>query len=160
MTKRKTNTATGVYQYLEISGVLDAGSSEDIALKRKEYWNERKRISQQAKRQKETEFKIFFTDKEQQDIAKAAKAHSMSRTRYIKEAALAYTSKQFLIINQASVNHIGQLLALNYSFLQEIVDSTQMGNADIILQKMICLEQVVLAALCNPPIISTNISEP
>ncbi len=159
MTKHKTNTASGVYQYLEASGVLDTGSSEDIAEKRKEYWRERKRISKREKRKRETEFKIYFTDAELLDISKAAKSHGVSKTRYIKQAALAYTYKRFLIPNQASVNHITQLLALNYAILQEAVEEKQPNIAAALLQKMAYLEERVLTALCSPPIIPPNTPE-
>lgn len=159
MTKRKTNTGSGVYQYLEASGVLDAGSSEDIAKMRKKYWNERKRISKQEKRKRETEFKIYVTDKELEDIARFAKIHHMSCTNYIKKAAIAYTHKRFLIINQASVNHITQLLSLNYSLLQDMLDGAQTDTANSVLQTMTLLEQEVLAALYTPKEVSPNTIE-
>lgn len=157
--KRKANTASGVYQYLELSGVLDTGSSEDIAEKRKEYWRERKRIWKQEKRKKETEFKIYLTDAELQVIAKGAKQSNISRTNYIKRAAIAYANKQYLVPDQVAVNQISQLLSLNYSFLQELAESIPAHIADTLLKQITRLEQKVLTALCNPKEISSKTTE-
>lgn len=131
-----------------MSGVLDTGNEMDIAQKRKEYWNIRKRLSKQEKRKKETEFKIYLTNNELRIIAHSAKSIGTSRTQYIKLAALAYANKR-LIINQAQVNYITQLLALNSSFLQELVESTPLDIADTLLRQMANLEQQVITALYN-----------
>lgn len=131
-----------------MSGVLDAGNEMDIAQKRKEYWNIRKRLSKQEKRKNETEFKIYLTDKELQIITRSANGIRTSKTQYIKLAALAYAN-QHVIINQAQVNYITQLLALNSSFLQELTESTPVDIADTLLHQMTNLEQQVITALCN-----------
>jgi hypothetical protein len=146
---RKQNTS-GVWKFLEMSGVLDAGSNEDIANKRKEYWNLRKRMSKQEKRRKETEFKIYLNDDELQVLSKAAKKLSLSRTRYIKQAAMAYTNKEYLTLDQAAINHIRQLLSLNYFSLQELSENASSDVANVILQRMADLEEQILTALNNP----------
>jgi hypothetical protein len=148
---RKQNMS-GVWKFLEMSGVLDTGSEIDIEKKRKEYWNARKRMSKQEKRKQETEFEIYLNRVELLTIASAAMENNMSRTRYIKQAALAYANRQYILPDKAEVNHIKQLLALNYSLLQEMAETMPFDLADTLLQQMGYLEQQVTTALCNPKI--------
>jgi len=154
--KRKADTDCGVYRYLEMSGVLDTGTGEEIAEKRKEYWRERKRLWKQEKRRKETEFRIYLAEDELEVIGKAAKAQGMSRTRYLKDAALAYADKKFLVVNRESVNHIRQLLALNYSLLQDISETLPERVSDTLLRQMERLEEEVHGALLKPMEIPEN----
>lgn len=153
----RNQNMSGVWKFLEMSGVLDTGSEEEISKKRLEYWNMRKRISKQEKHKSETEFKIYLNSIELPIIAKSAKAHKMSRTRFIKQAALAYTTKQYIVPDQAAINHITQLLALNYSLLQEISETMPFCKSDVILEQISALKKQVIDALCNP---ETKLSVP
>lgn len=146
----RTQHMAGVWKFLEMSGVLDTGSEMDVAQKRREYWNMRKRLSKQEKRKKETEFKIYFTDQELSTIAIAAKVHGISRTRYIKQAALAYTAKRHLVLDRAALNHITQLLSLNSAYLQEVAELMPSDAADVLLKRMASLERQVLTSLFDP----------
>ena len=153
---RKKDKSSGVYKYLELSGVLDTGTSEDIERKRVEYWNIIKRKYKQEKRKTETEFKIYFTDTELQSINRASKFHRMSRTKYIKQATLAYANQKFLVPDQAAVNHITQLLSLNYSILQELTEKVPFNLANELLRQMAGMEYQVLNALTAPPLKKSN----
>ena len=110
----------------------------------------RKRISKQEKRKKETEFKICFSDTELATIAKAAKISGLSRTRYIHEAAIALAGNTGLIPDRAALNHIIQLLALNYALLQEMADAGTLPGIEDITEQMANLERKVLTALTAP----------
>lgn len=156
--KRKANTGSGVYQYLEASGVLDTGSGDDIAKMRKKYWREYKRLWKQERRMKQTEFKIYFTSKELLAIAAGAKKHTTSRTNYIKQAALAYTAKQYLVPDIVAVTHIRRLLELNLVAIDELISQSHLASntSSIVMQKMASLEQKVLDALCNPQTVSNT----
>ena len=159
--KRKTDTACGIFHYLETSGVLDTGSAEEIALYRKKYWNECKRKSKAEKRKSQKEFKVYLTPAELQIIAKGAKAASQSRTGYIKMAALAYAARVYFVPDKGSTLHIRQLLSLNYDMLQEIAEENMVPSQarEALTEAMERLEQTVLAALCNPPTIEDSIKE-
>ena len=148
----KKKHTSGVWQFLELSGVLTTGSSEDIAQKRKEYWSGRKRLWKQERRKKETEFKICFTDTELKGIAKAASLHKMSRSRFIKQTALAFVSSGYVMPNIEELHKITTLLSLNYSALQELFETDAVPNllGLELMQRMENLEQAVLHHLSNP----------
>ena len=147
----KQKHTSGVWQFLELSGVLTTGSSEDIAQKRKEYWRNQKRIWKQERRKNETEFKICFTDTELKGIAKAASLHKMSRSRFIKQTALAYVGSGYVIPNIEELHKIKTALSLNYSALQEMVETDtvpyELGME--LMQRIENLEQVVFEHLAN-----------
>jgi hypothetical protein len=145
---RKTKTS-GIWQFLELSGVLDTGSAEDIALKRKEYWSERKRLWKQDKRRNETEFKIYLDNTELKAVANASKTAKLSKTGYIKQAALAQASNSQIVPDTAILNHIQRLLELNYYALQEMLDEGLAIDTNNLTERLTALEREVLA-FCNP----------
>ena len=140
-----------MYHYLQSSGVLDTGDAADIANKRKEYWREVKKKWKQQKKQTSAEFVLYFNDVELLEIAKAAQAHGMSKTRYCRNAVLAYTRKRYLVPGAAAINHLVQLLSLNYAALQDIAkDKFQTSSSTALLEKMTQLELQVRSALIHP----------
>ncbi len=158
--KRKTNTGSGVYQYLQASGVLDSRDNAAIVAKRKEYWREVKRKWKLQKKQSSTEFVLYFNDAELQEITKAAKAHGISKTRYCRNAVMSYTHKRYLVQSPAAINHIAQLLSLNYAALQDISNGQSPTiSGTVLLEKMAQLEQQVRSALIHPKDIEQVISE-
>ena len=149
---QKNKQGSGVYQYLELSGVLDTGTAEAIAQKRKEYWNMVKRKWKQEKRVRETEFKVYLTDAELQNIAKGARQHHMSRTTYIKQAAWAYTAKKYLVVNEQTANAIYQMLSFNFSAITELIEDDRVARdtGRKLIQHMTQMQQCILDHLTNP----------
>ena len=149
--KRKANTGSGVYNYLQSSGVLDTGDAAEIANKRKEYWRDVKKKWKQQKKQTSAEFVLYFNDAELLEISKAAQAHGISKTRYCRNAVLAYTHTRYLVPSAAAINHLVQLLSLNYAALQDIAkDQFQTSSSTVLLEKMSQLELQVRSALIHP----------
>ena len=150
--KRKIKSGSGLWAYLESSGVLN-GPEEGIAMARKKYWSDFRARWRKQRRKEMKEFTVYFSPADLKVIAKAAVRHKMSRTGYIKRATLSYTDQVFLIPDLIEVRRISQLLAMTYNLLQQMMEeeklSSQIGKT---LQKKIdALEHEVLIRLKNPP---------
>ena len=64
---------------------------------------------------------------------------------------LAYTHKRYLVPSAAAINHLVQLLSLNYAALQDIAkDQFQTSSSTVLLEKMSQLELQVRSALIHP----------
>ncbi|MBL7684265.1 MAG: hypothetical protein JNK00_12975 [Flavipsychrobacter sp.] len=87
----RTKITTGVYSYLVSTGAIN--QSQDVIEKAiREYWNMRKLESKKRKKLTEHSFTVSYTKNEHALIEQAAKESKLSRTRFIKEAALLYVS--------------------------------------------------------------------
>lgn len=141
---------TSLYKYLE--PFLENGSEVEIGQARKAYWSKYKANWRKNRRQQQKEFTLSFTPGELQVLRIAKVKHSRSYTRFIKESALAYCKKQFLVHDTAAINKIRELLALNYNALQQITEEDVSNNkvGDELIRKMADLEMKVLAILHNP----------
>lgn len=119
----KQNRTSGVYQYLEQSGVLESGTAEEIAAVHKEYWRLYKRIWKRNKRYNEHEFKVYYTEDEYKAIVQAARLQRTSKTRYIKESSLSFANGNLSLPNHAQLALIIELLDLNYGLLEELCET-------------------------------------
>jgi len=143
---KKVKTGTGVWLYLEQSGVLEHGTSEEIEAARKAYWKE---VRKKWKQEKRTAITLLLSDEEYKVIGRAAKKHHRSPTAITKQAALSYITTEFIVPDTAALQEIRLLLARTYLTLQTLTE-----NCDIapelgvyVLQR---LEQQVLQHLEHP----------
>lgn len=148
--KPEIKNKSSLYQYLE--PFLETGSAEDIAQARRQYWRVYKAKWRKEKRLKEKEFTISFTDKELKIITQNAIKHHRSCSKFIKESSLAYCTKQFLFPEITALNHVRELLALNYNAIQQLSEGSNLPTlqADECMIRMTDLEKKVLAILQNP----------
>jgi hypothetical protein len=104
-------------------------------------------------RKEKKEFAVSFSPAEVKALSEAARRHRRSRTRYIHDACIAYSDKRYLVPDILAVSQIRELLALNYTAIQNLFDENllpyQTGIA--LLQRMEELERIVLASLQQPP---------
>ena len=144
---------SSLYKFLE--PFLETGSAEAIAEARKQYWREYKTKWRKDKRKKEKEFTISFTDKELKIINQHAGKHQRSCTKFIKESALAYCTKQFLFPDITALNNIRELLALNYNAIQQLYEDSSLPTlqTEDMMTKMAELEKEVLTLLQNPKVL-------
>ena len=147
--KRAKNKST-LYDHL--GPILETGSEDEIATARQQYWRQYKASWRKAKRKKDKEFTISFNDTELKTISKFANRHNRSCTRFIKESALAYCDKEFLVPDTTTLNSIRELLALNYNALQQLSDDDLLPEkkANVCLERIADLEKNVLKILLNP----------
>jgi hypothetical protein len=151
-------TTSGVYASLEASGILEHGTPEGIQEARRQYWNAIKNANKKEKRKREHAFTISFTDAELGMVEQSARWHSMSRTRFIKQAALAYVQKKYLVPDSETLRQIQALLSQNYAALQTAYqeDALPYTIGIRLLHKMADLEQEILAQLTNPKTVCSD----
>lgn len=157
--RRKLNSKSSIYSFLKSSGVLESGTPDEIQIVRKEYWREYKRNWRKQKRKTEKEFAILFKADELLDLNKEAKRHNLSRTKFIKQACLAYMEKSFIVPDNSTVRKISQLLSMTYISIQELLVSNliEIKNGKVILEKIYSLEREILPVLSNPKSIDSLI---
>lgn len=159
--KKRQNNKNSLYSFLDETGVLDSGNEKDISLARQEYWRKYKAEWRRRKRKEQKHFTVSLTDKEMRVLAPAAQKHHRSCTRFIKEAALAYCTKQFLSTDPEALNRIRELLALNYNSLQQLSEEIvfRENEAGRIMQTIEKLERDVLNTLQHPQSLEQWITE-
>lgn len=155
--KRKIKYGS-LYDYLAQSGVLNGSNESAIQTARKEYWRLYKLNWRKQSRTTGKEFVILLNKKELQIISEAAQKHKRSRSAFIKIAALAYITRQFIVPDILAVNTIRLLLIENYTALQQLFEENllpfEIGR--IVLQRIEDLEHEVLTSLHNPLEVSIN----
>lgn len=146
----ETKHTISLYDFLK--PILATGTEEDIARARKNYWNSYKAAWRKKRRKEQKEFTVSFTQKELHILKPAAKKHKRSNTKFIKEAALAYCQSLYLPPDSMAINHIRELLALNYNALQQLAEENILigGIGNELMQKIAVLESQVVTSLHNP----------
>jgi hypothetical protein len=120
--KKAMKKKWGVYTYLHSTKVLETGSDLDIAITRKAYWKAYKAKWRKEKRTAEVEFTLTLTKEESEVMAKGARQHRQSKSRFIRNAAFAYLGRRYLVPDPLAIATIRQLLAMNYDALQMLFD--------------------------------------
>lgn len=148
--KRPVKKKSNLYTYLE--PFLEHGTEEQIACARKNYWKEYKRKWRDEKRKREKEFTVSFTPAELKILAKAVYHHQRSYPLFIKEAALAYITKEYLVPDIETINHIRELLALNYNLLLELTEDSKIPffTGRQLLDRIDHLETSIMNCLKSP----------
>ncbi len=159
--KRKLNSKSSIYTFLKSSGVLMSGTPDEIRNARIIYWREYKRNWRKLKRRAEKEITLCLTADELQVITKEAKRHKISKTRFIKQACLAYLNKSFIVPDLKEVKKISQILAMSYNFIQEMTEENKMDfkSGKSILESIYRLEREILPVLNNPKSLEVLIKE-
>lgn len=149
---RKTNTKSGIYNYLEALGVLKNGDAATIKAAKALYYKNYKREWRKAKRNAQKSFEILLNDLQLGIIGTAAKKHGRSKTSFIREAAIAYCNKQYLVPKLEVIFEIRELLTLNYDVVLQLLDENRLSAnvATEVLAKIEVLETKILKLLFNP----------
>lgn len=148
--KRAIKKQSNLYSFLE--PYLAQGSEEAIAKARKAYWKEYRAAWRKNKRKAEKVFAVSLTKSELHVINKAAHTHKRSRTRFIKEAAMAYINQQYLVPDIVAMNEIKELLAMAYTHLHKLSEERLVPEVmgKYLLLKILELEKAVTEKLENP----------
>lgn len=142
---------SSIYQYLESKGLLENGSPEDIAQAKKEYWRMRRNELRREKRKREQQFTVSYTKAEMKIIEQEAGKRNISRTRYIRQAALAKLS-------MPNINSIKELLYLNYKALTTLQGQGAIPKetTNLLVSRIHRLEKAVLYLLTHPKSIEND----
>ncbi len=86
--KRAPKQGTGLYAFLNSTGVLTNGTDEDITRSKKAYWTKYRKEWKKNKRQQSKAYIVLFSLKEARGIIQKAGELSLTPTKYIKQKAL------------------------------------------------------------------------
>lgn len=159
--KRKFNSKSSIYSFLKSSGVLESGTPEEIKNARHQYWKEYKRKWRIQKRKCDSEFTIYFNDEELKEISTEAKRHKLSRTKFIKQACIAYLNKSFIVPDAKETKRIAQHLSMTYNSIQELIEENKIEfkSGKSILEAIYKLEREILPVINNPKSLEAGIKE-
>lgn len=147
MKKQRVHTTSGLYSFLEASGVLENGTSEDIQSQKKLYWNKVKREHKKQKRKEHKSFEILLSQKEFDFVTKAAQGQNTSVTNFIKMSAL--RSDDAGLITPSIIGEFREALYLNYTAIEHCVEekvfTETLGND--VLQKLSYIENQIAGLL-------------
>lgn len=146
--KRKTKKGSGIYAYLEATGILQTGDAVAIELAKKEYWTQVRKGYKRAKRLQCKSYTIFLTDTELKIVGPAAKMQQYSITGFIKEAALSYSNGRG-ITNKKNIGALREAAMLHYNTIEILHEEKQLPQriASILLQEIITIETGILKLL-------------
>lgn len=86
--KRIPKQDTGLYAFLNSTGVLANGTGEEITRSKKTYWAKYRKEWKRNKRQQSKAYIVLFSLKEARVIIQKAGELSLTPTKYIKQRAL------------------------------------------------------------------------
>lgn len=140
---RKNKYGSGVYAFLETTGVLERGTDEEIKRMKARYWAQYRKQWKKNKRCLSKTVEIQLTFKEQKVIAKLAEQQCQSVARFIKNAALSSNQRY---ISPEIVGEIRASLIGHYNSIQTLTEdnvvSSEIGQklmhqAEIIERKIL-----------------------
>jgi hypothetical protein len=136
-----------VYEFLQASGVLENGTTEEIQLAKKQYWAGVRKEYKQNRRHQQKSYTVFFTTTELKTITPKANRFR-NVTSYIKQATLAQAKEQ-CIIDKKTVGEIRQAVALHYSTIQQLQEDNILPTqfADEVLEEITGIEKMILQYL-------------
>ena len=160
---RKKNNS-GLWQYLDSSGVLESGNDEQIKTAKKQYRKLYYSTHKKQCRQRRHEFTIGFTKRngEYQRIIAGANKHHLKPSVFIRKASLAYLEMKFLVPDERIIVHLEQLLSDCLNEIKSIVAIKEKyfwhrdEKIEAIEKQILKLEDQVNKIFKSPPLISSN----
>lgn len=156
MTKNRKDT--NLWAYLESTGLLEHGTDEQIKNAKKEYRRQQHSSYRREVRKDKPEFSVALSKKDGSygKMALAARRHNMPVTTFIRNAALSYLDKSFLVPNQNQVARLEQALMNCLNEIQVITHTKEKYHwereqkYDAIAARITILETEIRQALCFP----------
>jgi hypothetical protein len=117
--QRRVKKGSGIYTYLQATGLLEHGTEDQIIAAKKMYWKQFRKIWKQQHRIEHKSYTISFSAKEQKIVHNAAKQAHTSITTFIKNSCL-QTPTSTPIIDKKAIGKIRELLLLFHSELDKL----------------------------------------
>lgn len=114
---RKMRKNTGLWQYLNETGVLERANKEEIKNAKSEYRKKYLRDYKKKHRQSRKEYLVSYTLKDALIIQTNATKHGISESQWIKRSAHAYGEQTFLTPAPHVLHNILQILMLCRSYI-------------------------------------------
>jgi hypothetical protein len=121
--KRWYKKSSGVYTYLDASGLLENGSGEAIEQAKKQYWNNYKKRWKKEKQKTTKMVEVVFSMSEFRIITREAERHHTNPTSYIKRSALANSR---VIADPAFIGEFREQLIMHHNSLQALAENNIM----------------------------------
>jgi uncharacterized protein (DUF1778 family) len=149
-----------LYHYL-LPFIEKGASEEDLLFHTERFQKQQRAAWQRNKRAAEKQFTISLTKEEVRIIDHAAKGHKKSKTKFIKQSALAYCTKSFLILDEGQFRNIEESLKMNYALLQQLMEEHNFSEKMRYetLEKMEHLIETLLNTIQRPRELTNWISE-
>jgi CRISPR/Cas system-associated protein Cas10 (large subunit of type III CRISPR-Cas system) len=135
-----------------MSPFLEKGNQVEIAQAKEKYFREYKTNWRREKRKKEKEYTVSFAGTQLEGLIKEAKRHSLSPSRYIKYATIAYMDKRYIAPDVLLVRKLLQTLYMEKNSIEELVDESRIGRSEVreILSRIDEQEKAIRIALYSP----------
>lgn len=149
-----------LYEYLEVSGVLDSGTAPDIAEARRQYVRQYKAAWRRKKRAETKSITVSFTQREFNTISNAANAHVMNPTQFVQSAALFFGEQQTMPMDIVVINEIRALLLQNYHAIKDLADEGKLKpqTERQLLTGLYEIGNAIVNKLGNPQLLDGEIS--
>ena len=165
---RKTPKGSPLWKYLEACGVLEHGTDEQIKAAKRQYRKNYMLAYRKRERKEKPEYIINLSRKngEFQNMACAARRHSMPITAFLRNATLAYINKTYIVPDRFQVARLEQLLAQFLNEVQRIAPPKDKYSSEREQEKYHAIEKRITdlqkqlgEALRNPPLLDNYDTE-
>lgn len=158
---------SGVWLFLNSTGILDKGTPEEIQIAKREYWKRYHYNHRRAQRQEQPEVVIGLsrTDGTYERLNAAAKKHKMTLAAFIRTAALSYLTQTYIVPDRAFLAHLEQLLSQCANEVQAIAGANEKyfwqreHKIETIDARIERLENEVIELFRNPPSLEQQITK-
>ncbi len=117
--KHKNKKTSGIYEFLDASGLLSQGSNEEIEKAKKKYWEMVRKGYKRNRRKECKSYTIFLTADELKVISPRTKKITGGMTNYIKQTVLAQ-AKNKVAVDKKDIGEIREALVLHYGTLERM----------------------------------------
>ena len=151
----------GLYADPEFLKALESGIDGNIRAARENYYRKYKATWRRIQRRSTKSFCVSLSKHEYGKIKAGAERHKMSCTRFLKQGALAYILKKYIIPDILAVGTIKQEITVAISLIRKLLDDNLLPYqlANNILLRLTSLEQKVLFDLECPKTLEQLIIE-
>lgn len=141
---------SGLYQYLEASGVLAHGSPADIEQARRTYWKHYKAQWRKRKRSETKSITVSFSKQEYAAIAR--NAQKITPTAFVHTAAVTFGKQHTMAVNEETIGYIQAVLLQNYHHIRDLGDEKNISHVteQQLLNTLSAIEKMIMERLRNP----------
>jgi hypothetical protein len=125
--KNMKNRKGVMWEYLNVLGVIENGTDEEIKAAKKAYRKEYYLRYKRNQRSTKPEFIINFSSNngEYSKVKRAAERHKMTMTAFIRSTVLAYLDQRFVVPNADQLAHLEQILSQCLNEIQKLVGAKE-----------------------------------
>ncbi len=146
------------YKYLD--PFLEKGN--DAEIKKKAEWRRKYKAEwRKSSRKENKEITVAWSKNEMSILKTESKKHKLSNTKFIKQAAMAYIEKRYIVPDVLAVRTLLQFLAMEYNSIQEMINENDLNlqSGRFMMEKIDEQEKAIRVALYSPKTLEQLITE-